>query len=53
MKKRKRFINVTSKEFGNMEKVMAFNINSILERNEEDDSLENENNNNEREKSKE
>jgi len=53
LKGRKRLGNPNTKIFVNMEKVAAFNMNSILERTEEVDSLENENNVNEREKSKE
>jgi len=53
LKDRKRIKNPNFKGLAKIEKVMALNINSILERTEEDDSLENENNVNEREISKE
>jgi len=53
LKNRKRFKNPNTTRFIKIEKVMAFNMNSILERTEEDDSLENENNVNERGKNKE
>ena len=53
LKDRKRIKNPNFKGLVKIEKVMALNINSILERTEEDDSLENESIVNEREKSKE
>jgi len=53
LKNRKRFKNPNTKRVVKIENVMAFNMNSISERTEEDDSLENESIVNEREKSKE